>query len=362
VRRLASATGLLAGVLLVVGCTSQDPNSAAASPSPDAPAGTPAGGTPAQPVVLTPTDALLDWQPVPGSTDLTVTTNGTWTLTLDESNGRAELTGPVSTTTPAGVKGKVSDALLSDDWALVVHQDPQEQDPATAVATNLTDGSTTILDGSTAGAPTRSGGSWALDGDRATYPTDGPDGAYCLATADLPTGQASVVWCAPARTGFNGVRLGASGGAMLTFDDAQPACRTVVTVSTAGTTPFDGVTPCKGFEGLVTADGAVWTVVPKENQIDAVEVYARIGDGYYDLGAGTSGTLTACAGATYFSQDAADDGGSARLMRWADGALTTAYVSKPGQAFLSAPRCAGDVLSLSSFSQQGDEQVSATLG
>lgn len=368
----------LAGLLLVAGCTNQDsqptaqepgkdPNSSQATPSTSAPATSeapapPAGGTPEQPVALTPTDALLDWQPVPGPTDATVTTNGAWTLTLDESAGKARLTGPMPTTVPDGVKGRVSDALLSDDWALVVHQDPQEQDPATAVATNLSDATTRTLDASTAGAPTRSGGTWALDGDRAAYATTGPDGAYCLANADLTTGQSSVIWCAPARSGFNAAHLGPDGDALMTFDDAQPSCRTVATVTTAGATPFEGVTPCKGFEGVVSDDGAVWSVVPKDNRIEAAEFYARIGDGYFDLGAGTSGTLTGCGGASYFVQDPQNDGDPARLLRWAGGALTTAYASKPGQSFLATPRCAGDVLSVSSFSEQGDEQVSATLG
>jgi len=369
----------LAGLLLVAGCADQDSVPSAQPPgqSPDpTPAATseptpglatdvptpPAGGTPQRPVALSPTEALLDWRPVPGPTSATVTTNGTWTLSLDERSGKAELSGPASTATPPGVRGRVSDALLSEDWALVVHQDPREQDPATAVATNLADGTTTILDADTPGAPTRSGGTWALDGDRAAYATTGPDGAYCLANADLSTGQASVLWCAPARSGFNAVHLGAAGDALLSFDDRQPSCRTVVSVSAAGTVPFEGVEACKGFEGAVTQDGAIWSVVAKENRIEAAQFYARTPQGYFDLGAGTSGTLTPCGAATYFVQDPQGDDDPARLLRWADGVLSTAYASKAGRSFLAEPRCAGGVLSVSSFSEQGDEQVSAVVG
>ena len=56
-------------------------------------------------------------------------------------------------------------------------------------------------------------------------------------------------------------------------------------------------------------------------------------------------------------------GEPARLLRWTDaGALEVVYESKGGQAFLSAPRCGGDRITLSAFAESGDEQVSAPLG
>ncbi|MCY7396895.1 MAG: hypothetical protein LH468_12240 [Nocardioides sp.] len=354
---------LVALVLVVAGCSGADEPAAGGSPSPDETASASARttGTPQAPVSLAPSDAILDWQPVPGPSDLSVTTDGEWTLSLDESAGSAQLTGPVPTTVPAGVRGRVSDALLGERYALVVFQDPQEQEPATAVITDLSTGSTSTIDASTPGAPTTVGGSWALDGERASYATTGPDGAYCLATADLDTSETTLVWCAPDRSGFNAAHLGESGDAILTFDDARPSCRTVVTVSSTGTTPFEGVAPCQGFEGAVTADGEVWSVVPDKDQIEAARYLARIGDEYVDLGPGTSGTLTTCGAATWFVQDPQDDGDPARLLRWADGTLTTAYASPAGRSFLAEPRCAGEVLTLSVFSEQGDQQVSARV-
>ena len=50
-------------------------------------------------------------------------------------------------------------------------------------------------------------------------------------------------------------------------------------------------------------------------------------------------------------------------MRWtADHALEVAYESESvGNAFLGEPACAGGVLTLSSFGEQGDEQVWAPV-
>lgn len=350
---------------LAAGCSGEDAATPSGPASGSSRPAVVAGGTPDAPVALTPTEDPLDWQPVPGSTEDTVTTDGEWTLVLDEAAGEAELSGPVDATTPPGVTGPVSDALLGDDYALVVHQDPAEQASATAVVTELATGETSVLDGDTVGAPTTSGGTWALDGDRAAYATEGPDGAYCLATADLATGSAEVVWCAPERTGSNSAHLSPAGDTILTFDDAQPACRTLAMVSTTGTVPLEGVAEiaeCQGFEAVSLDEGAVWSVVPDPERIEAAQHYARTDAGFFDLGPGTSGTLRTCGGAAYFVQDPQGDGDPARLMRWADGVLSTVYTSPAGQAFLAAPRCAGDVLTVSSYAEQGDEQVSARLG
>ena len=53
------------------------------------------------------------------------------------------------------------------------------------------------------------------------------------------------------------------------------------------------------------------------------------------------------------------------LMRWSPdlARLTVAYSSKgTGNAFLSAPRCGGTQLTVTSYSQAGDEQVTTSLG
>jgi hypothetical protein len=83
-----------------------------------------------------------------------------------------------------------------------------------------------------------------------------------------------------------------------------------------------------------------------------------------DLGPGTTGSLVWCGGAAYFVRDPQTDTDPARLMRFSpDGPLTVVYESaSQGNAFLSVPRCGGDAITLTSYGDQGDEQVTADLG
>ena len=105
-------------------------------------------------------------------------------------------------------------------------------------------------------------------------------------------------------------------------------------------------------------------MVPKDNQVEDAHFFASIGDGYYDLGPGTSGSLLWCGGAAYFVRDPQRDSDPARLMRWStDGVLDVVYESPGhGEAFLAEPRCGGDRLTVTALSSAGDEQVTAPLG
>ncbi len=335
-----------------------------ATPHPDAsatPGGDlPAGGTATRPNVVEAGTDLLDWQQVPGSVDDTVTRSGDWTLTVNKAGSRADLEGPNSSSGSGSTGERVSDALIDGHYAVVVSQDKQEQRPSTAQVTDLDTGKQFQVDGSS-DVPTTSGGTWALGQGRLLHATV-RQGAYCLASVDLPTRTSTLGWCAPKRHGFNGARITPAGESMLTFDDASPSCRTIVTVVDTGIQPFPGVPDCKGWDGLLTDDGAVWSVVPKENQVESAHFYARTADGYYDLGPGTSGSLTWCGDAAYFVRDPQRDGDPARLMRWrsTDG-LQAVYESPGGQAFLAAPRCGGDTMTLTTLAQERDEQVSATV-
>jgi hypothetical protein len=148
---------------------------------------------------------------------------------------------------------------------------------------------------------------------------------------------------------------------MLTFDDHHPSCRTVVTVTGTTTTPFSGVPACRGAEGALLGDGAVWSVVPNERRYEQVEVYARTADGLYRLGPGVNGTMTRCGDAVYWASDPTTDRGRGTLMRWDGRRLAVVYESGAGAAVVSEPVCAGSVLTVSSESDAGSEQVSATL-
>ena len=189
--------------------------------------------------------------------------------------------------------------------------------------------------------PTTTGGTWAL-GDGTAGARDHRPRPRLLPGHGRPGHPVPRRrgWCAPPRNGFNDARITPAGTSLLTFDDPRPSCRTVGEVAGDAAHPFPGVPECIGWDGVLTDDGAVWSVVPNEKRIEAAQFYARVGDGYFDLGPGTSGSLTWCGGSAYFVRDPQRDGDPARLMRWsADGELAVVYETAGGQAFLR-PRAA----------------------
>lgn len=384
-RRLTYVAPAAALLLLLGACSSDDPaadpeptSPPATSPSapestpPSSPSGSPTepaeptlpeGGTADAPTAIAPTDAVLDWKPVEGSVEVSATGNGSgWSLTVSRSGATYTLDGPDDSSAVGPAPGtRVSDALIDDDWAVVVQQDKAEQRPTTAAVTNLTTGASYTIGGRSS-VPTTTGGTWALGEGRLLHATVTPAGAYCLASVDLAARKSTLGWCAPKRQGFNGAHVTPAGDALQSFDDGAPACRTLVSVTGDQATPFEGVPDCSGWDGQLTDDGAVWSVIPKEKQVEAAHFYARVGDDYYDLGPGTSGTLTWCAGASYFVRDPQREGDPAALMRWsADDGLTVAYQSPGGQAFLGEPRCGGSTMTVTALAEDGDEQVSASL-
>jgi hypothetical protein len=375
-RRLPAYAGLVAAVaLLGAGCNgttdSTSGPTASASTSGSATDGGSEFPTPTGTSTPEPTDGLLDWTPVRGSTDDTVTVAGAWTLTVSGDGARAALDGPRPLELRAGTGRRINDAFLDGSHALVVAQDRRESRPSVATVVDLQTGATSTIDGSST-APTTSGGTWALGPEQAYYATVGGPGdprAYCLAAADLGTGDAHVVWCAPKRSGFSNARVGAAGAlSLLTFDDSRPSCRTVV--SMAGVTvdgpapqPYSGPTDCTGWEGVTLDDAEVWTEVPNENRIEQARAYASGPDGVADLGATTSGSLVACGEAAYFTRDAGS-GRPAQVLRWSvDGGLQVVYrAAKAEDGFIATPlRCGGDQLTITSLSTAGDEQVTAPL-
>jgi hypothetical protein len=368
------AAVVLAGLL--AGCTDDEARRATAEPSSppttepkstpeneDSDSGT--GGSAESPAPVEPTRNLLEWTPVPGPVTTTVTRSGPWTLTVDEGGTRATLRGPGRDAVFVGdSRQRISDSLIAGDWAAVVFQDEQETRPASAEIVHLgSAGGDFTVDGSS-DVPTTTGGTWALGEGRLVHPTLGPGGTYCLATVDLNKRTSERTWCAEKRHGFNGARITPEGTSLMTFDDHQPSCRTVVRVAGDDVVPFDGVQDCLGWEGVLSTDGAVWSVVPKQTRIEAAHYYARDGDAYFDLGPGTSGTLVWCGDAAYFAQDPLRDGDPARLLRWTTGGALEVVYETPGRgpAFLTEPRCGDDRITVTAISESGDEQISAPLG
>jgi len=381
-RRYAAAGAVLLVGLATGGCSAGSParTSAAAehstppsdttsptrSTSPSAAPTTPSqdGGTPADPAPLTATTHLLDWQPVPGPVSTAVTRGDHSSVAVDEDGTAARITRPGAgtTTVRADARERISDTLLDGDWAVVVLQDRQEVRPSVARVVNLADDQQSFTLDGRSDIPTVNGGTWAL-GDGHLLHATVDHGRYCVATVDLGVATSTLGWCAPPRHGFNAGRITPYGDSVLTFDDGRPSCRTVARVDGTRLEPFPGVPECSAWEGLLTGDGAVWAVIPREQQVEESHVYARSEHGYVDLGPAVSGSLTWCAGAAWFARDPQTDGGPAALLRWsaADG-LQVAYRSHGAHAFLEAPRCGGSAITVTARSSAGDEQVSADLG
>jgi len=355
------AAVLAVALLAVAGCAS-DQDSGPPNPSAqDSASGAPEGGTPDQPAPIEATRSLLEWVAAPGLVANTVTTNGTWFLTVEASGDAYRLDGPDEAFGTGQEGTRITNALLDTDWAVVVRQDEGRKKPATAEVTDLAKGEQFTID-KDSDVPTIPGGTWALGGDTLTYATLGADGGYCVATMDLATRETSIAWCAEAKHGFNAAHVTDHGTAVLGFDDAKPSCRTVGTVADEQFDAFPGVPECAAWEGAALRDdAAIWSVIPKEDDIDTAEFFARVGEDYYDLGPGTSGTLVPCAGAAFFVRDPKREGDPARLMRWDGSSLAVVYEAPPGQSFLEAPRCGDAALVVTALSEGGDEQVMAAL-
>lgn len=321
-------------------------------------------GSPEHPVAAVVGGAPLRWTAVPGPTGDLVTVGDGWTLTVSEAGATARLAGPHPRTIRAGDDASITDAFLDDHYALVVGEDRQASDPDRATLVDLTSGRARVLDGRS-DPPTVVGGTWALGPQTLVHATSGDHRRYCLATVALGDLTGSTGWCAPPRHGFSRAAITDDGTVMMTFDDHRPSCRTLHQVNGAQLTELPGVTPCKGWDSALLEGTTVWSVVPNPHRIDAARFYAHTDTGWWDLGAGRSGSLVTCAGSAYFSRDPGSRTDPAVLMRWQPdtASLTIAYRSKAtGNAFLSPARCGGSHLTVTAYSDEGDEQVSTDLG
>jgi len=321
-------------------------------------------GTPERPVSAAEGRALLAWKPVPGSTKDLVTVGDGWTLTVPQGGAEARLRGAKPLTIRAGAHSSISDTFLDDTHALVVSEDRLAQNPDRAVVVDLGSGRKTTLDGQS-DPPTVVGGTWALGPDSLVHATSGPGHRYCLATVDLADGRGTTGWCAEPRHGFSRASVTHDGTTLMTFDDHHPSCRTLTTVDGADLHALPGVTDCKGWDSSLLDASTVWSVVPQDRRIEAARFYAHSDRGWFDLGPGTSGSLVACAGSAFFTRDPATRSDPATLMRWEPqtSKLTVAYATKgTGKAFLAPPRCGGTHVTITAYSQAGDEQVTTSLG
>ncbi|QIX25340.1 hypothetical protein ncot_01110 [Nocardioides sp. JQ2195] len=349
----------------LAGCGSDD-TEPAADPSPaSGSSGTPApsgSSSPSSPDsgMVEPTTNLLDWSAIGrGAAQGVVHTGADWSLTIDTNGTTATLGGTESTEIPAGQDRRIVDSFLTSTTAVVVAQDAAEQKPQQVTLVDLASGEQSRL----TSPPPGPGGPWAAYDDTVAYASYRPGSDYCLATYDLASSTGEKGYCAPERHGFSNLTLSPHGLSMMAFDDKRPvSCRTLVDVDGAEVTPIEGVDECKGWEAVATADGHVWSVVRKQNQVEVGDFHASSGGTTYDLGEGATNSLTWCGDSAYFSRDA-DKGGKARLLRWTPDATLEIVYESPGngEAFLGQPSCTGNVLTVSAYGEGGDEVVSATV-
>ncbi|WP_210439166.1 hypothetical protein [Nocardioides xinjiangensis] len=308
-----------------------------------------------------PTVAPLDWRDTGVEAGTRYVRGTDWEAVVDAGGSRVELRdGDRSVTVAAGRGRRISEVLMSEDWAVVVRQDRAETAPSLVVAVDLATGERRDV----TTPPAASGGSWALSGGDLHYPTYGDDGAYCLATAALADSNGEDGWCAPSRSGFSGLTASEHGVGLMTFDDARPvACRTVNLLQAGVPQPVEGPSGCLAWDVAATADGAVWSEVPRPRRQEEAVVHADADGTVVDLGPGTTGTVTPCGDSVFFVRDPQSADEPARLMRWTpDHTLEVAYESSStGNAFLGEPTCGGGVLTVASFGDEGDEHVWARV-
>jgi hypothetical protein len=363
----ARTPAALALLVVLAACSNDDrpadlqPDGPPPSSSSDGDA--PSGGTLDDPIVVEPEAAILDWQDSGLDAGARYVRGPEWEAVGDEAGTEVELTRDGdAVTVQAGVGRTISEVLMSETWAVVVRQDKAETAPSEVVTVDLSSGE----QGEVVSPAAASGGSWALvDGDL-RFPTYGDDRAYCLATSALADSNGEDGWCAPERSGFSGLTANEHGVGIMTFDDARPvACRTVNLLDAGGVPqPLEGPADCTGWDVAATADGAVWSEVPKPRRQEEARFHASADGGYFDLGPGTTDSAVPCGDSVFFVRDPQGPDEPARLMRWTpDRTLEVAYESASvGNAFLGEPVCGGGVLSLSSFGEEGDELVWASVG
>ncbi|KRE93920.1 hypothetical protein ASG76_10895 [Nocardioides sp. Soil774] len=366
----------LALLLVLTGCGSNpsDPDPGAGPSSPSSPStpstpssptssdSAPTGGAAEDPAPVEPTEALLEWNDTGVLPDTHYVKGPQWEALSDAADTRVDLTADGEHVgLKAGSGRTISEVLMSTDWAVVVAQDKAETAPSRVVAVDLASGEQQDV----VSPEAASGGSWALTAGDLYYPTYGDGGAYCLATAALADSNGEDGWCAPEGSGFSGLTASENGVGVMTFDDARPvACRTVNLLDGSGVPqPLEGPQECTAWDVAATADGAVWSEVPKPRRQEEAHFLASADGAFFDLGPGTTGTALPCGDSVFFVRDPQGPQDPARLMRWTpEHTLEVAYESRSlGNAFLGEPVCGGGVVTLTSFGEEGDEQVWASV-
>lgn len=302
--------------------------------------------------------AAFDWRDTGHPPDEQVVRGPEWSAVVDEQRTEVTLAdGDTERTLAAGRGRQVSEVLLDDKWAVAVMQDRDEAEPGRAVVVDLATGERRDV----VTPQPASGGSWAMHGGDLFYPTVGDDGAWCIATSALADHNGEDGWCADRRQGWSGLTATPAGVGLMTFDDTRPvACRTVHLLDGTGRPqPVEGPADCTAWDVAAVEGGVVWSEVRRPRQQESAVLRARVGEEDHDLGPGMTGSLLPCGDSVFWTLDPQQRTDPARLLRWRPGhEVEVAYETEArGNAFLGTPACAAGVLTVSSFSDLGDEQV-----
>ena len=360
--RRGLGTALAATLLLVAtGCgadSAPDPTPSPSESPSDSPSPSPTGSEPA----TAEPPAPLDWQPTGHDVEDRVIVGEKWTAIASEHDVAFESAADSGArfTLPTNTSGTVDAVLLDGDTAIVSYSFGGETTAGLGYRVDLaTREQTEIVTPQPA-----NGGDWALIDDSLYYPALDENEKACLATLAVTDGNGEDGWCPPGRVGIAELEANDDGVAAMLFDYASRiSCRTLTLLDQTGVPqPVEGPAECTGWDIAATGTGIIWSEVPRPRRQEAALFHALADGAPQELGPGTTGSLTACGNDTFFVSDPVAMTDPARLMRWDGTTLSVAYESDSlGNAFLGKPECADGILTISSFGQDGDEQVSASV-
>jgi hypothetical protein len=310
-----------------------------------------------------PTEAApLDWRPTGHDVEDRVIVGKKWTAIATETDVAFEsaTNSADDFTLPAVESGTVDAVLLDDEKAVVSYSFGGETTVGLGFRIDLaTHEQTKIVTPEPA-----NGGDWALIDDSLYYPALNEDEKACLATLAVDDGNGEDGWCPPGRVGIAELDANDNGVAAMLFDyGSRISCRTLTLLDQSGVPgPVDGPARCTGWDIAATSTGIIWSEVPRPKRQEAAVFHATVDGAPQELTQGTTGTLTSCGADTFFVSDPLKMTDPARLMRWDGAALSVAYESdSAGNAFLGKPECADDIITITSYGEDGDEQVSARV-
>lgn len=348
-------TAIAAALLLVAaGCADDSEPTAEPTTSPsDSPSESPSESEPVAP---------LDWQPTGHSVDERVIVGERWTGIATESEVRfqSNTDDADDVSVPAAGSATVNAVLLEGDTAVVSFAFGGETTVGLGYRIDLATGEQTEI----VTPQPANGGDWALIDDSLYYPALDEDENACLATLAVTDGNGEDGWCPPGRVGIAELEANDHGvGAMLFDYDSDISCRTLTLLDQTGVPqPVEGPADCAGWDIAATGTGIIWSEIPRPKRQEVAVFHALVDDAPQRLASGTTGSLTSCGDDTFFVSDPVKATDPARLLRWDGTTLSVAYESaSKGNAFLGRPECADGILTISSFGEDGDEQVSASV-